>query len=248
MRRVSRKRNIALVSPERVRRFVRPRRTFMTAAMVRRAQMLRLARMGRFGVAAYSAYSLGRGIKHWGKKAIASRNSSDKNHDYVFGDNTGALNIGRKRLNANEITFADVPGTTEAILRKTTRNGQTIYVSGIKLCYTMRNVDVNEPIRVHMAVIQPRERKSSGSALVNLTTDFFKNNSGTTKYANFINFETDAAWSFDQNCAKINNDKFNILTHKVITLAAGKNSALGSTSKEQNILHREEWIPVKKNI
>lgn len=247
MRRISRKRNIALVSPERVRRFVRPRRTFLTASMVRRAQMMRLARMGRYGLAAYSAYQIGRGIRQWGKKAIASRTSSDKNHDYVFGGPNTQVSVTRKTLLANEIEFAQVPSTVEAVLRKTTRNGQGIYVSGIKLCYILENIDAR-PMRVHMAVIQPRERKSSGAALVDITGDFFKSNNNTNKYANFINQSTVDAWDFDQNCMNINNDRWNILLHKRLTLAGGKNNANQTTGKEQNIYHREEWVPVKKTF
>jgi len=150
----------------------------------------------------------------------------------------------RKRLFAEPIKFSippNEPGVVNA------PNSMNIRVKGFKVCYRMRNFGPF-PTHVHMAIVQPKNYKEE---LGDITKDFFR--SGDNPVDKYIDFDNvlGGDWNVAQDCANLNKEKFNIITHMRMKLnGIGDNTANDLPRQEigSSWVMREKYFPVNKRF
>jgi len=150
----------------------------------------------------------------------------------------------RKRLFAEPIKFSippNEPGVVNA------PNSMNVKVKGFKLCYRIRNFGAF-PTHVHMAIVQPKNFKEG---LGDITSDFFR--SGDNPLDKYIDFDNSLGgdWNVAQDCANINKEKFNIVTHmrfKLNGIGEDVDTQLSRQETGSSWVLREKYFPVNKRF
>lgn len=184
-----------------------------------------------------------RGTRNKRRRVMGAKGRAFTNREYVFASSTpsaaGDLEfLRRKELHVRELVFAGNADTNDDL-----RNapGRRFWVSGVNLCTTFKNNTLNIPIRVHLAMVQPKEFEADPNGF---DDDFFKSSaSGSDMYENFN--ATLRPWNMDYDCFGINKRKFNILTHtKFIVKPRG--DANNADREHSNFRHLEKYYKINK--
>lgn len=139
--------------------------------------------------------------------------------------------LARKTLNIREFKFNNPPETNEQLR---SAPGRTFHLSGLKICTMISNTSNIVPIRVHLAILQPKEFEANPTTF---RDDFFVSDINTTQ--KFENFTDGGPWNMDYDCYGINRKKFNILTHtKHILRPRGDGTATESERENYKILEK----------
>lgn len=157
------------------------------------------------------------------------------------GSDTTMATLSRKSLFGIPIRWANAPNTNSGIRQAPSMR---FHVSGFKVCATFRNVS-ELPLHVHMAFVQPKE---ANVTLSDMKLDMLQNaNSTTDRYQDWVDGSTDPTWSRLQDCANLNQRKFNIFTHQRFVLNPRVESS-DKREKGSSFIHFERYFPVGKNF
>lgn len=204
-----------IVSPPRVvrrPRIVTPVRRAAIRGIVRRVGFRGAGYAGLAAATAYGGYRLYKRRRNSRIKGAAVRNI--KYQDWNMGNISSELIIKRKTLIANPIKIVQAPGAANDAFG--TAPGNTIFVKGFKVCVTMRNTGSAGPIRVHLAIVQPKQPNFNvASAGENMFTDPLNT---TGNELSFQSFSTSATWDQRNDCFNLNPTKYNILEHQRIIM------------------------------
>lgn len=184
-----------------------------------------------------------RGVRNKKARISGAKGRAFTNREYPFASGAPSAlgdltNLRRKELHVRELVFCGNADTNDDL-----RNapGRRFWVSGVNICTTFKNDTLNVPIRVHLAMVQPKEFESNPN---DFDQDFFKSSqSGSDIYENFNS--TARAWNMDYDCFGINRRKFNIVTHtKFIVRPRG--DANNADREHMNFRHLEKYYKINK--
>lgn len=240
-------------TPYRLRRgYVSPKliklRRARTARMARGAMRLaRYSRYARFGgyaaLGGLAAYATYKGVKKL-RRIRNAKSTGKTNEYYVAGTSLTMENLQRKTLFTEVIQPCLPPGDNNDIRRAPAMN---YWLKGLKMCATFRNPG-DEPLSIHMAIIQPKEDKIT---VGEIPTDMFVDNAQSSqRFSDFVNIATSATWNRTQDCAALNKNKFNIIAHQKFVLNAGSATPVaGATSEHGSAYkHMERYFKVNKRF
>lgn len=186
-------------------------------------------------------------FRNWANGVNSSATGSGSPNPNVFGTPALSKTLVRKKLYMSELVFCEPPDNN-ANLRAAPR--MIFHVSGFKLCGFMRNISA-QPLNVHCALLQPKQTDWNS---LDLKTDFFSNNTGNTRYTDYIDRGSSPAWDKIQDCRNINNRKWNIMFHKRFILNEPRqNSGPAGTFQDErkfgaNYKAFDDWIQLNKNF
>ncbi len=184
-----------------------------------------------------------RGTRNKRARVMGARGRAFTNREYVFASAApsaaGDLQfLRRKELHIREIQFCGNADTNDDL-----RNapGRRFWVSGVNLCTTFKNNTLNVPIRVHLAMVQPKEFESNPNTF---SDDFFKSTGNANEmYENFN--DATRVWNMDYDCLGINRRKFSILTHTKF-IVKPKGDANNADREMHNFKHLEKYYKINK--
>lgn len=114
-----------------------------------------------------------------------------------------------------------------------------VYLSGIKVCFTVRSQKVTDPLYFNLALISAKNRGALGDE-----TDFFRSYAGSARAQNFDDASLAA---LDRHCLPINADEHVVHFHERVMLLAKEDSSNGS-GKVASLYTFEKYIPIKRQI
>lgn len=170
---------------------------------------------------------------------------SVKQHSKVKGDIVTTLSEANQSAYQYVLQFPSINPSNQAYAQ---RNGPSLFVSGIKLCWDFQNLRDDQAQHVHFAILQYKGFQTSTTSW---NEDFFTDNySPGQRFSGFP--PPSADYNMRLDCDGINSTKFNILTHKKFTLDPNDGvNTLFSTAKLSNGRWKKRlrmWIPLKKRI
>lgn len=175
------------------------------------------------------------------RNRVRSATTSNIQHAAFTGGSTSTYStLDRKALSGQTVKFNRPPNNNDTI---GAAPAMAFIMNGFKICCTLRN-NVNEPIHVHMALIQPKQENATIS---DIRSNFFRDpHDANDKNHDFIESTSVAAWDRQQDCNPMNRNKFNIFTHKKFLLQ-GKVPTDHNDNKA-SFVHFEQYYPVKKRF
>lgn len=213
------------------------RRALPTARAVRMAALRRAGMIaGTAGVAALAGYGAYRGFKALRtrrlRRVMGNVSHNETFRYFLYGSPGTTEILSRKRLYNRRIEFARVAAAT-ADNQFHRMEGNSVFVKGVRMAATLRNT-FDAPIHVHMAILQ---EKAAPAGTTTIGENFFVDHTDANeKYVDFE--EVNRTWDKQQDCAQINPQKFNIMTHEKFVL----NSSGTSFPREKGT----SWISFEK--
>lgn len=96
-------------------------------------------------------------------------------------------------------------------------NGDTLDITGVKVCHQVTNIDTTNPLVYHIAIVVPKygNYTDSDAAVVeaNLKSDFFTSNSSTDNGRTSMDFSDVSLSVWEKNCRPMSKMKWTIYGH-----------------------------------
>jgi len=160
------------------------------------------------------------------------------------------LNYTVRNLATDQIRFP-TSGTQGLVMA---RDNIISYLSGIKICEHFTNLSTTVPLEVHWALCQSKREItdpagiSAPGALLELTSEFFKDKSvqgSSPQIRTFSNAVIGTPYDFRYQCLPLNNDRFNVISHRKFFLAQNDSNGRGSMRHQRKF---ERYFKLGKTI
>lgn len=130
------------------------------------------------------------------------------------------------------------------------RSRDVINLRGVKLCFELRNIDV-QPIYVNMAIVKFKpnfagQPSQSTAEALSTVADLFRSDGGNTRS---VDFNRSTLTGLQMRCLPLNKDVMEIFMHQRLQLNGNSpDSPDFNRQYGSNYLTFEKWVPIKRRV